>query len=61
MEYGDLMVFLDRKCHWICHTPQAFAKGSLFFPRDILSEDENDKKQNAQSSDESFEPYAEKK
>ncbi|XP_032182384.1 zinc finger protein 276 isoform X3 [Mustela erminea] len=28
---------------------------------DILSEDENDKKQNAQSSDESFEPYAEKK
>ncbi|XP_038380951.1 zinc finger protein 276 isoform X2 [Canis lupus familiaris] len=28
---------------------------------DILSEDENDKKQNTQSSDESFEPYPEKK
>ncbi|XP_003461243.2 zinc finger protein 276 isoform X3 [Cavia porcellus] len=28
---------------------------------DFLSEDENDKKQNAQSSDESFEPYPEKK
>ncbi|XP_045389836.1 zinc finger protein 276 [Lemur catta] len=28
---------------------------------DSLSEDENDKKQNAQSSDESFEPYREKK
>lgn len=28
---------------------------------DVLSEDENDKKQNAQSSDESFEPYPERK
>ena len=33
----------------------------LFFPRDFLSEDENDKKQNTQSSDESFEPYPGKK
>lgn len=55
------MVFSDRKSHWICHAPQGFAKGSLFFPRDFLSEDDSDKKQNTQSSDESFEPYPEKK
>ena len=61
MEYGDLVVFVDRKCHWSCHAPQAFAEGALFFPRDNLSEDENDKKQSTQSSDESFDPYPEKK
>uniref|UniRef100_A0A8C0X2Y6 Zinc finger protein 276 n=1 Tax=Castor canadensis TaxID=51338 RepID=A0A8C0X2Y6_CASCN len=38
-----------------------FAEGSLVSPRDILSEDENEKKQNTPSSDESFEPYPEKK
>lgn len=40
---------------------QCFAEGSLIFPRDILSEDDSDKKQTPQSSDESFEPYPEKK
>lgn len=58
---GIHRVPLDRKFHWLRHRPQSFAKGSLFSPRDFLSEDENDKKQNTQSSDESFEPYPEKK
>uniref|UniRef100_F7DU18 Zinc finger protein 276 n=1 Tax=Ornithorhynchus anatinus TaxID=9258 RepID=F7DU18_ORNAN len=40
---------------------ECFAKGALLFPRDFLTEDENDEKRNAQSSDESFEPYPEKK
>lgn len=61
MDYGAPMVFVDRKSHRLCHPSQGFAKGSLFFPRDFLSEDENDQKQSSQSSDESFEPYPEKK
>lgn len=61
MEYGHLVVFLDRKCRRSCRAPQALANGSLFSPRDALSEEETDKKQSAQSSDESFEPYPEKK
>lgn len=50
-------------CHVGCaaHPVQCFAESSLIFPRDFLSEDENDKKQTPQSSDESFEPYPEKK
>lgn len=40
---------------------QCLAESSLVFPRDFLSEDESDKKQTPQSSDESFEPYPEKK
>lgn len=46
---------------FVVHPGQCFAESSLIFPRDFLSEDENDKKQNPQSSDESFEPYPEKK
>lgn len=60
-EHRDRTVSSDRKWHWIRHPPQGFAKGSLFFPRDFLSEDDSDKKQNTQSSDESFEPYPDKK
>lgn len=45
----------------LLHSGQYFAESSLVFPRDFLSEDENDKKQTPQSSDESFEPYPEKK
>lgn len=60
MDYGDHVVSLDRKSDWICHSPRAWLK-VLFFPRDFLSEDDSDKKQNTQSSDESFEPYPEKK
>ncbi|XP_023560934.1 zinc finger protein 276 isoform X3 [Octodon degus] len=52
------------------HLSQAFPQGNWVRSRfhlqlrmigDFLSEDENDKKKNAQSSDESFEPYPEKK
>lgn len=52
---------LDRKFTASVTCPRALLK-VLFFPRDFLSEDdENDKKQNTQSSDESFEPYPGKK
>lgn len=40
---------------------QGLAQGSLFFPRDCPSDDDNTRKQHPQSSDESFEPYPEKK
>lgn len=54
------MVSAGRKSHRICHPPRALLK-AVFCPRDFLSEDDNDKKQHTQSSDESFEPYPEKK
>lgn len=40
---------------WCC-----VGKGHLFSLRDFLSDDENEKR-NVQSSDDSFEPYPEKK
>lgn len=60
MDYGDLCGVQVGSCIGSV-TRAELAKGSLFCPRDFLSEDDNDKKQNTQSSDESFEPYPEKK
>lgn len=61
MEHGDWCgVFRQEVASDLSPTP-GFAKGSLFCPRDFLSEDDSDKKQNTQSSDDSFEPYPEKK
>lgn len=55
-------IFRQEVLFGLPHAPgQGFAEGSLVSPRDILSEDENEKKQNTPSSDESFEPYPEKK
>lgn len=61
MDYGALYGVCRQEVASDLSPTQSFAKGSLFCPRDFLSEDDNDKKQNTQSSDESFEPYPEKK